>query len=307
VIKVFATAVLSLSLLLAPSAAVSWEKHLIPAEQTATHIVRWVKPVYPSLARTTHLQGLVIVQASISKAGVVTDVKARSGHPILIQAALDAVRRWRFSPFLAEGKPVSVEALVTVQFPPGDSPAEIKEDKETVDRFFSAIDNCRDQMQDGNLADAERFCKNAIVLAGGLDPHRQMERMDAYLKTGHALFLQKKFAEALENYQKELQIATNAIEPSGAELAAAHQHVGNALWATGRKEEARVEYEQAENVFQQAYQAAESAFLRNQYARNLKALMRDHATLLRQMGQNDEAEFLEKQAAAIVVESGRSD
>ena len=280
------------------------EKRIVPAEESAAQVAKWVKPDYPSLARIAHLQGDVIVQVSVSKSGAVSNVRVKSGHPLLAQAAVDAVQRWRFRPFEDEGKAVAVEALIKVQFPPGDSPADIPENPETLAEFSRVMSACREDILENKLPDAEEICRKAISLASGLEPHRLLERMEAFQQTGHALFLQHKFSEALENYQQELQAAVKAVEPHGAELAAAHRHVGNGLWGSGRKEEARIEYEQAENIYAAAEASTDSAFLRNEYARTRQALMRDHATLLRQLGQKEEADFLEQQASAIAVQSG---
>jgi TonB family protein len=297
----FSGAALLLMFILSPAVSMAGGKRIVPAEESASHVAKWVKPEYPSLARIAHLQGDVIVQVSISKSGAVSNVRVKSGHPMLAQAAVDAVERWRFHPFEEEGKAVAVEALIKIQFPPGDSPEEAKEPPTLLAEFSEVMQSCREEIHDRNAVDAEPLCRKAVVLASALDPSRQLERMNAFEQTGHALFLQNKFAEALENYRQELQIAVKAVEPHGAELGAAHQHTGNGLWATGKKEEARVEYEQAEIIYEAAEASASSAFLRNEYAKARKAVLHDHATLLRQLGQKEEAEFLDQQADAIMV------
>jgi periplasmic protein TonB len=73
-------------------------------------------PTYPQMARIAHIQGDVILQATISKTGTVENLHGVSGHPILIQAALDAVRQWRYKPYILNGEPVEVETTIKVQF-----------------------------------------------------------------------------------------------------------------------------------------------------------------------------------------------
>ncbi|HEY7406330.1 MAG TPA: energy transducer TonB [Candidatus Angelobacter sp.] len=73
-------------------------------------------PQYPQMARIAHIQGDVVLQATISKNGTVENLHALSGHPILIQAALDAVRQWRYKPYVLNGEPVEVETTIKVQF-----------------------------------------------------------------------------------------------------------------------------------------------------------------------------------------------
>ncbi|HKD44978.1 MAG TPA: energy transducer TonB [Candidatus Angelobacter sp.] len=77
---------------------------------------RRIEPTYPQMARIAHIQGDVILQARISKAGVIEDLHAVSGHPILVQAAMDAVRQWLYKPYELNGEPVEVETTIKVQF-----------------------------------------------------------------------------------------------------------------------------------------------------------------------------------------------
>jgi periplasmic protein TonB len=75
-----------------------------------------VQPAYPQMARIAHIQGDVILQATISKTGAIENLHAMSGHPILIQAALDAVRQWKYKPYILNNEPVEVETTIKVQF-----------------------------------------------------------------------------------------------------------------------------------------------------------------------------------------------
>jgi periplasmic protein TonB len=75
-----------------------------------------VSPVYPPIALAAHKEGLVILQAVIAEDGTVRDVKVLRSQPLLDQAAIDAVRQWRFSPSLLHGEPVPVVMTVTVTF-----------------------------------------------------------------------------------------------------------------------------------------------------------------------------------------------
>lgn len=77
-------------------------------------------PVYPSIARAAHVAGTVVIQATISKAGVVESPHVVSGPVMLRQAALDAVRNWRYRPYLLNGEPVEVETTVNIVFTLGD-------------------------------------------------------------------------------------------------------------------------------------------------------------------------------------------
>ncbi len=79
-------------------------------------LIRKVQPVYPPLARSARIQGAVILAATISKDGSIENLRVISGHPVLVTAALDAVRQWRYRPYVLNGEPVEVETQITVNF-----------------------------------------------------------------------------------------------------------------------------------------------------------------------------------------------
>jgi TonB family protein len=77
---------------------------------------RDVRPVYPPIAQSARVQGVVIIEATIGADGKVKDAKVLRSIPLLDQAAVDAVKQWEFTPTLLNGVPVPVIMTVTVQF-----------------------------------------------------------------------------------------------------------------------------------------------------------------------------------------------
>ena len=73
-------------------------------------------PQYPAIARAAHVQGIVILEATIGEDGAVRDVRVLRSIPLLDVAAIDAVRQWRFTPTLLNGEPVPIVMTVTVGF-----------------------------------------------------------------------------------------------------------------------------------------------------------------------------------------------
>jgi periplasmic protein TonB len=73
-------------------------------------------PQYPAIPKSAGIQGTVVLQATISKSGSIQNLRVISGHPMLQQAALDAVRSWRYKPYLLNGEPVEVETTINVVF-----------------------------------------------------------------------------------------------------------------------------------------------------------------------------------------------
>jgi len=81
-----------------------------------------VEPIYPPLARQARIQGVVTLRAQISKSGDVVNLQLVSGHPMLAPAAIEAVKQWKYRPYLLNGDPVEVETDITVNFTLSDKP-----------------------------------------------------------------------------------------------------------------------------------------------------------------------------------------
>jgi protein TonB len=86
---------------------------------TAAAILNQTRPLYPALARQARIQGNVVLHAIIDKDGKVAQLEVISGHPLLVQAALDAVKQWRYRPTQLNGDPVEVDTTITVTFTMG--------------------------------------------------------------------------------------------------------------------------------------------------------------------------------------------
>jgi periplasmic protein TonB len=79
-------------------------------------LVRKILPTYPPLARAARIQGQVLLQAVISKEGTIENLRVLAGHPMLVPAAIEAVRKWRYRPYILNNEPVEVETQITVNF-----------------------------------------------------------------------------------------------------------------------------------------------------------------------------------------------
>jgi TonB family protein len=85
-------------------------------------LIKKVAPVYPPLARQARIQSTVVLKVRISKTGDVESVQLFSGHPMLAPSAIEAVKQWKYKPYLLDGEPVEVETNVTVNFTLPDKP-----------------------------------------------------------------------------------------------------------------------------------------------------------------------------------------
>jgi len=79
-------------------------------------LLQKIQPIYPPIARQMHIQGEVVLTALIARDGSIEGLKAISGHPLLIPAALQAVSRWRYKPYIVSGSAAEVETTIRVNF-----------------------------------------------------------------------------------------------------------------------------------------------------------------------------------------------
>jgi protein TonB len=88
----------------------------VSAGVVAGFIERRVQPQYPALARQARITGDVVLSAVIGKDGTIEHLQVLSGHPLLQKAALDAVREWKYKPYLLNGEAVEVDTQIIVKF-----------------------------------------------------------------------------------------------------------------------------------------------------------------------------------------------
>jgi TonB family protein len=93
------------------SAPVLKQSQIVPSR-----VLSMIPPTYPEDARRYGIQGAVVINAIVKKTGVVDDVRAVSGPPMLYNAAISAVRRWRYKPALSNGEPVDSNIQIVLQF-----------------------------------------------------------------------------------------------------------------------------------------------------------------------------------------------
>ena len=79
-------------------------------------LIQKTPPVYPPIAKAAHVSGTVELQATISKNGTIKDLRVLTGPAMLRQAAVDAVRDWRFKPDRLNNEPTEVETTINVIF-----------------------------------------------------------------------------------------------------------------------------------------------------------------------------------------------
>lgn len=275
----------------------------LPPSAVAEHTLLQTNPSYPELAKKKGIQGKVLIRITISPQGKVGNLRLISGHPFLVSAAMDAVKKWEYRPFLVQGVATPVDTVVEVPFV---LMPDI--DYEKVERlsqdYFRKSDQCRELFKKNSFAEAEGVCKSAVDAALKLPEGRSMERIGAFQLAGHSLFYQKKFQEALTFYQQQLKSAELTLKPDDSEYAYALRDVAHGYHGIGDLKAARPYYERAESSLRLAREHIESEVHKNQYSKILQGILRDYAVLLRQAGDTEGAKAAEKRADEIIIKSG---
>lgn len=88
----------------------------VPARVAEANLVHDVAPEYPPEAGRARIEGTVVLFAVIGKDGTVRDVRVENGLPVLAHAAIEAVKQWRYRPYLLNGEPVEVDSQITINF-----------------------------------------------------------------------------------------------------------------------------------------------------------------------------------------------
>jgi periplasmic protein TonB len=84
--------------------------------QAVNAVVSKVPPDYPAVAKQLKMQGTVELEAVISTEGTVAEVHIVSGNPVLTKAAVEAVKKWKFTPVMEDGKPARAVAPISLEF-----------------------------------------------------------------------------------------------------------------------------------------------------------------------------------------------
>lgn len=206
------------------------EPKLVSADEASQHLAKRVAPTYPEMALIARIQGRVFLSAVIDEYGKVSSLKSVSGHPLLVQAALDAVKGWKYEPFKEGDKPVAVKTPVILDFSPDGEPRE---------KYLQMQVNCSQQILHQGPK-AEETCRHALDAAQKLAKSYVQERIGAYRNAGFAAKLAQKNDEATEDFKQQLLLARQALEQSpNAPQAPFHYQLADAYKNLGRPSSGR--------------------------------------------------------------------
>lgn len=254
-------------------------------------------PVYPQIAETARIEGVVRLDVRILPAGTVESATVRAGQALLDQAAIDAVRQWRFSPLSVDGQPVTVDTTISIPFVLSGGPAAVSAIIAAADALFA----CESEARQGKFAEAVPFCQVARSGASQLPASVRVGLLvDAEIGLGRSLVGLGRSAEALP----VLESARRSIALPF--LPAQRRHVQQALMdayaSVGRLPDAVKACDQTENALKNSVASQRSlggtAAAAN-LSSELKAVTLRCAELLDKAGKPKDAAKARERAAQI--------
>ena len=273
------------------------------ASIAANNIIKKVDPVYPPIARTARIQGTVILNIVVSIQGAVTSVRYVSGPPLLMKAAMDAVKQWRYTPFTLDGKSVQASTSVAVVFSLGIPEAQYQAELENNQRYFHLEDECRKRLRENDGDAAIVTCKGTLDAVQTLPPERQLERVTAWSLYGRALVSVLKMPEALAAYQQALAIANSFLHSDDAELGYAYFHVADVEHFLGHLQDAQLNFDLAVSSLDRArLRKGATDFEINEYSVSLEHILQAYVALLQQTSQTDKSAKMQEKAEAVSKE-----
>jgi TonB family protein len=194
----------------------------VSSEEAVKHLVSSSPPVYPPLAQQTRISGDVLLEIVVTADGKTSLRHVISGHPLLIQAAIDAVQTWRFQPFIVDGNPAAVVTAVIV--PIGNAANQTAADQVELRfqyDFWTTESLARGALAKGDFSGAEAQLRKAqeFLAAFSGEGRNNPERLQYFMDSGDLSRAQQKFDEAEQNYRKGLELAQKG-NPEGPDVAA---------------------------------------------------------------------------------------
>jgi len=265
----------------------------VSKEEADAHLLKKVEPTYPPLAKAVSISGTVTLSIVISPDGKVSSTKVVSGHPILIQAALDAVKQWTYKPFESGGKPVEAKTQVELLLGSKHSP----EENQINAKFFQSQDECRALLNARKYQEGETQCQESVKLSDALPAEAIIERSMARSYLAHTIYLQGRTADSIPLYAEALKLSQRNSKDDDADLASNYENLGRAYAKTGDLAKADPLYATSVKTFKAAIVSLPD--MKDNYTARLKRALKEYAQVKSAEKQNTEAQQLEQEADAL--------
>ncbi|MEI9967363.1 MAG: energy transducer TonB [Terracidiphilus sp.] len=265
------------------------------------HLTQKSDPVYPPIAAAAHVEGDVVISVVIDTKGQVASEKVLSGPAMLDQAALDAVKKWTFSPFAANGAVEQVNTTLTIPFHlEHHGPQPTADQEQAAQALFPLADKCRGALRAQNTQDALDQCKQALDMslrAGDLTNSDQLGRLDAHQLYGHALLSAGRPQEALEQENLAIAESRKCLSDKDEEYAIPFFWRAAIEAHLGQNEAALADFTTAEASERKAILNLPD--MKSRYGQELASMLKQHAALLDMIGKSADAAKLRAEAGSL--------
>jgi tetratricopeptide (TPR) repeat protein len=287
------------------------------------HLVKKVAPVYPMGARVEGIQGIVVLDVSIGKDGKIDEGDFLSGPLQLAWAAIRTVKQWRFRPFLVDGTPQKVKALVGTTFVLGQPGTEVKNELHDAMAYSESLVQCRSLLAARTYDQAAKICGSLPAFAAKLPSANGAERVDAEHFAGVAAFDRGDYEASIAFFRREISAAKASLkaaskrkvafggsgasrglwpapdavrDPAKFELGCAYGELAVALADDGKLNEAVPEYKHAISVFEDQSGLNRPKETGDPFTSSLEPLLRQYASVLRKLGRTGKAKKVTRKA-----------
>ena len=227
----------------------------ISAQEASAHLLHRVEPVYPALAKAAQIQGVVRLELTIDEAGAVNP-RILSSHPLLAQAALDAVKQWKYRPFEQEGKAIQVRTEIEISIPEHIDSTDEKLEQEFQKTYWPAERAAKEALTAGNFVKADEQLSIALEAARKRGDSKWLETAEIVSGMCSSKLGQQKFAEAEQNCHDALNIHENHQKPDEAEVGGALMNLAMVYMAESELDKAEPLLVRCVDIYKARFQNA---------------------------------------------------
>jgi TonB family protein len=232
----------------------------VRTEEAEEHLVSKPSPVYPQLAEQTRISGDVLLEIAIAEDGRTSVRRVISGHPLLLQAAINAVQNWHFQPFVIDGKPAAVVTAVVIPFGKVGNPVADQIQMHFQYDFWTMENLARSKLVKGDFPGAEEQLEKASELLARVatDPRNNPERLQWFVDSGDLGAAKQKYDDAERSYHNGLELLQKR-DKEAPEIATVLAKLGALYAAEKRYDLARENYGHSIAIYRKHFKKAGSS------------------------------------------------
>ncbi|HXK59003.1 MAG TPA: TonB family protein [Acidobacteriota bacterium] len=234
-----------------------------------------VPPAYPAQAEEARLEGTVRLKILVTTKGVVDRVEVVSGHPLLVQAAIDAVKQWQFKPYIDYARPRPFVTELRIPFTLDIPEAE----RELWEEFKRLAGEGKKALARSDNAGAEESLSQAVALGERLPDNYYLDFTAALRALGETYRRQQKYERAQAQYQRELRILQKNLEPDAIEIGSALVNLAIVYELSGRAKEAEAHYRDGADILEQHAAQTRDPKFKRRYQETLLQIWNQLGTL----------------------------